>query len=386
MPKVLVSVMQRPPTSSAAWSRTKRLPAAASRRPAAMPAAPAPTTTASTQPERGTSVTGAARGAPSAGAASAAPEEARNHRRLKILIGAPRCYVFQDLPWKACRARVKSSSSFTYLRYVDGIHVQKTRSDGRCGCARRASPTQPEERMQAMIDAAAKALAQTFSPPLRWVLLKSAGLALAMIVLLAIALHRLLVWAASVGANWAQDMFGISAPAPISILIWVVSVAAGVGIIIGSVFLMPAVIALVGTLFVDDIALEVERTHYPSDVGIPLPLLRALVEGMKTALLAGVVYLFAVPFLLFAGAGVVILFLASPYLLGREYSDLAWRRHHPVGEATRLSQTHYIPVFLAGTLIAAFVSIPIVNLATPLFAMALMVHVHHRIRSTYEGP
>ena len=82
-----------------------------------------------------------------------------------------------------------------------------------------------------MIDAAAKALAQMFSPPLRWVLLKSAGLALAMIVLLAIALHRLLVWAASAGANWAQDMFGISAPAPISILIWVVSVAAGVGII-----------------------------------------------------------------------------------------------------------------------------------------------------------
>jgi uncharacterized protein involved in cysteine biosynthesis len=30
-------------------------------------------------------------------------------------------------------------------------------------------------------------------------------------------------------------------------------------------------------------------------------------------------------------------------------------------------------------LIAAFVSIPIVNLATPLFAMSLMVHVHKRL-------
>src|SRR5258706_7466382 len=379
MPKVLVSVMQRPPTSSAASSTTKRLPAAASRRPAAMPAAPAPTTTASTQPERGTSVTGAARGAPSAGAASAAPEEARNHRRLKILIGAPRCYVFQDLPWKACRARVKSSSSFTYLRYVDGIHVRRTRSDARCVGARRASPTQPEERMQAMIDAAAKALAQMFSPPLRWVLLKSAGLALAMIVLLAIALHRLLVWAASAGANWAQDMFGISAPAPISILIWVVSVAAGVGIIVGSVFLMPAVTALVGSFFVDDIALEAERTHYPADVGIPLPLLRALVEGMKTALLAVLVYLVAVPFLLFAGPGVVIFFLASAYLLGREYFELAAMRHQPMAEAKRLRKTHQSTVFLAGMFIAAFVSIPIVNLATPLFAMAFMVHVHQRI-------
>ena len=70
-----------------------------------------------------------------------------------------------------------------------------------------------------MIEAAAKALAQMFSPPFRWVLLKSAGLALAVIVLLAIAHHRLLVWLASAGANWAEEVFGISAPAPMSILI-----------------------------------------------------------------------------------------------------------------------------------------------------------------------
>ena len=231
-----------------------------------------------------------------------------------------------------------------------------------------------------MIDAAAKALAQMFSPPLRWVLLKSAGLALAMIVLLAIALHRLLVWAASAGANWAQDMFGISAPAPISILIWVVSVAAGVGIIVGSVFLMPAVTALVGSFFVDDIALEVERTHYPAaPVGRPLPLMQALVEGLKTALLAVLVYLIALPFLLFAGAGLLIFFFASAYLLGREYFELAAMRHQPMAEAKRLRKTHQSTVFLAGMFIAAFVSIPIVNLATPLFAMAFMVHVHQRI-------
>ena len=36
-------------------------------------------------------------------------------------------------------------------------------------------------------------------------------------------------------------------------------------------------------------------------------------------------------------------------------------------------------VYVGGLLIAAFVSIPIVNLATPLFAMAFMVHVHKRL-------
>jgi CysZ protein len=270
------------------------------------------------------------------------------------------------------------------LRSHNGYSRSGEDSDDERRSGDRTSPAQPKERMQAMIDAAAKALAQMLSPPFRWVLLKSAGLGLAVTVLLAIALHRLLVWFASAGANWAQDMFGISAPAPISILLWVVSVAAGLGIIVGSVFLMPAVTALVGSFFVDDIALEVERVHYPAEVGIPLPLLRALVEGMKTALLAVAVYLIAVPFLLFAGAGFVIFFLASAYLLGREYFELAAMRHQPIAEAKRLRQTHHSTVFLAGTLIAAFVSIPIVNLATPLFAMALMVHVHHRVRTIDE--
>jgi CysZ protein len=233
-----------------------------------------------------------------------------------------------------------------------------------------------------MIDAAVKALVQMFSPPFRWVLLKSSGLALGLIVLFAIALHRLLVWLATAGANWVESMFGVSAPAPISIFVWVLSVAAGIGVIVGSVFLMPAVTALLGSFFVDDIALEVERTHYPTEpVGTPLPLPRAVLQGAKTALLAILIYLIAVPFLLVAGAGAVIFFLASAYLLGREYFELAAMRHQPIAQAKRLRQTHRSTVFLAGILIAAFVSIPIVNLATPLFATALMVHVHHRIRT-----
>src|SRR3979490_2991986 len=49
------------------------------------------------------------------------------------------------------------------------------------------------------------------------------------------------------------------------ILAWILSIAAGLGIIVGAVLLMPAVTALVGSFFVDDIALEVERTHYPGE-------------------------------------------------------------------------------------------------------------------------
>ena len=74
----------------------------------------------------------------------------------------------------------------------------------------------------------------------------------------------------------------------------------------------------------------------------------------------------------------MIFFLATAFLLGREYFELAAMRYHPVAEAKRLRKEHQGTVFIAGLFIAAFVSIPIVNLATPLFGTALMVHVHKR--------
>ena len=97
------------------------------------------------------------------------------------------------------------------------------------------------------------------------------------------------------------------------------------------------------------------------------------------ALLAVVVYLVAVPFLLFAGFGAVIFFIATAWLLSREYFDLAAMRFKPPDEAKALRKRNATQVFIAGLFIAAFVSIPIVNLATPLFAMALMVHLHKRV-------
>jgi CysZ protein len=231
-----------------------------------------------------------------------------------------------------------------------------------------------------MLDAAVKALSQLLSPPFRAVLLKSTGLALALLVLIGVGLQRLLAWLATAGADWLESILGAGAHTALSILTWVVSIAAGLGVIVGSVFLMPAVTALVGSFFVDEIALEVERTYYPADpVGHPPPMTRSLFEGTRTALLTLVVYLIAVPFLLVAGAGVVIFFFAAAYLLGREYFELAAMRHRPAAEAKRLRKVHQGTAFTAGLLIAAFVSVPIVNLATPLFGMALMVHVYKRI-------
>jgi uncharacterized protein involved in cysteine biosynthesis len=231
-----------------------------------------------------------------------------------------------------------------------------------------------------MIDAAVKATSQMFSAGFRSALLKSAGLALVLVILVGIVLHRVLVWLATTGADWAESVLGTTAHTPLLILSWIFSLAAGLGLLVGSIFLMPAVTALVGSMFVDNIALEVERIHYPKEpVGSPLPFMRALAEGTKTALFAILVYILAVPFLLIAGLGAVVFFFVAAFLLGREYFELAAMRHQSRAEAKQLRRNNQRTVLLAGLLIAAFASIPIINLAAPLFATALMVHVHKQV-------
>src|SRR5476651_2391406 len=231
-----------------------------------------------------------------------------------------------------------------------------------------------------MIDAALKALSQLFTQPLRAVLMKAVGLALLLIVIVGIVLNRVLAALAANGATWAEQTSGMAPHAAWATLAWVLSIMAGLGIVTGALFLMPAVTAFVGSFFVDEVADVVERTHYPAEpAGRALPLFRALIEGIKFALLALAVYLCAVPFLLLAGLGVIILFLANSYLLGREYFELAAMRFRPPAEAKAMRKANAICVFLAGMVIAVFVSIPLLNLATPIFAMAFMVHIHKRV-------
>ena len=231
-----------------------------------------------------------------------------------------------------------------------------------------------------MLDAALKALEQLLSPPFRAVLLKSIALALVLLLALGVGLHRLMAWLIGGGGGWLETALGANAHGPVNALEWVLTIAAGFGLIAGAIFLMPAVTSLVASLYADEIAEMVEREHYPADLpGTAVPIGRALLEGVKAALLALVVYLVALPFLLLAGIGAIIFFIATAFLLGRVYFELAAMRFHPVAEAKRLRKARQGSVFLAGLLIAAFVSIPIVNLATPLFGMAFMVHMHKRL-------
>ncbi len=238
-----------------------------------------------------------------------------------------------------------------------------------------------------MLQAAYSALSQMLSPSFRTVLFKSAGLALLLVALIAIGLYWLLGWLGGEGLTWMEGAIGPAAHGPIAVLRLITAIVVGLGLAVGAIFLMPAVTSLVAGFFADDIAAEVERTHYPDDPpGVPVPLGYALVEAIKTALLAIAIYLCCLPFLLVAGLGAIVFFLATAYLLGREYFLIAALRLHPIPAAKALWRARRWEIFSAGLLIAAVVLIPIVNLATPLFATAFMVHVHKRLTAEPGRP
>jgi CysZ protein len=236
-----------------------------------------------------------------------------------------------------------------------------------------------------MLGAAVKAIGDMFSPPFRLVLAKSVGLAILLLTAAVVAVFRLLEWLSGAGTEWLEAFIGPLAHGPLAVLSWIVAIALGLGLFTGAVLLMPAATAVVAGLFADEIAGRVESSHYPADPpGVAAPLWQMAIEGVRTALLAIAVYLCTLPFFLFAGIGALMFFIATAWLLGREYFNLAAMRFHPAAEARALRRGHQAEVFTAGLLIAGFVSIPVLNLATPLFGTALMVHVHKRLIKRYR--
>ncbi|MEP9356085.1 sulfate transporter family protein [Xanthobacter sp. KR7-65] len=217
-----------------------------------------------------------------------------------------------------------------------------------------------------MFAAAIAALRQTFSPLLRGVLLKSIGLAVVLLIALAVGLEAALTYFVDVPSYpWVETTL---------------QVVAGLGLVFGVVYLMPAVSSLVAGLFLDEVAERVERASYPADpAGTPQPVLRQLLYSLRFFGLVLLVNLVALLLLLVPGVNLVVFYVANAYLISREYFELAAMRYRTPEEARALRQAHAVQVFLGGLLIAPLLFVPVLNLIVPVFGTAFMVHFHRRI-------
>ena len=212
-----------------------------------------------------------------------------------------------------------------------------------------------------MLAAALQAFQQLFTPPFRAVLLKCVGFTVGLLVVLIIVVEwvfgHFVAW-----PHWIETAIE-----------WL----GGLALVAGSIFLIPPVTSLMAGLYLDDIASEVERVYYPSDPpGHELPTLAALGVGVKFFLVVLVVNLVALFLLLIPGVNLIAFYAGNGYLLGREYFEMVATRHLPPEEARQLRKANMVYVFVCGLIIAGLASVPIVNLLTPLFATAFMVHIY----------
>ena len=148
-----------------------------------------------------------------------------------------------------------------------------------------------------------------------------------------------------------------------------------------SVFLMVPVASAFSGLFLEDVAQAVEDRHYP---GLPppfkTPLLTTVIDTANFIGILIVVNLLALVIYSVAGPLIPVLFWAiNGYLLGREYFVLVASRRLGRTAAQALRRTHWAKVWLAGTLMAAPLSIPLINLIIPVLGVATFTHLFHRL-------
>jgi CysZ protein len=218
-----------------------------------------------------------------------------------------------------------------------------------------------------LIQAVTRSFEQVTSPPFRAIVWKSLALTLVLLALVWLALTRLLNWWLSQGAVVTDH----------PMIATIAAFMAGAGLFIGLAFLIAPVSILVASFFADDIAARIEQEDYPLDPpGQPPPIGRAVLDGLKLALLALGVNLVALFLLLLPGINVVAFLLANTFLLGREYFNLAAGRFMPPDAVKALRETNRFAVYFAGFIMALMLGIPLLNLFAPVFGTALFVHVN----------
>lgn len=219
-----------------------------------------------------------------------------------------------------------------------------------------------------------RALGQLGDPRFRRVLLRALLLVLATLAaltwLVSVGLGRLLP--ETVALPWIGEVGFLDALAS--------SAALGVMLALSVVLMAPATAAAAG-FFLDDVADAVEAKHYP---GLPPAARLGLGRQARDALrflglviaanAAALALYLAVPPL-----APVVFWLVNGYLLGREYFQLVAVRRLSPEAADALRRRHAGRIWLAGTAMAAPLSLPVVNLVAPILGVAVFTHQFHRL-------
>ena len=212
-----------------------------------------------------------------------------------------------------------------------------------------------------MINAISLAFGQLSDKSFRGVLWKSLGLALIVFISLWFGLGYLLANTTLFAIGWLESVIDLLGGVAVLVLTW---------------FLFPAIVSVILGFFLEDAARAVEARHYPTlGPGREQPIAEIVKTTLRFLGLALVLNLLMLPFLLLGPVFPVVFYLVNGYLLSREYFELvALRRlEDPAAAALRKSKQTRLLIF--GVMIAFALTVPFLNLLTPLIATAAMVHL-----------
>jgi CysZ protein len=159
-------------------------------------------------------------------------------------------------------------------------------------------------------------------------------------------------------------------------------------ILLASVFLMVPVASAFTGFFLEDVAEAVEDRHYPALPALtPVPFLTTVLDSMVFFGVLVLANLLALTIYPFAGPLAPVVFWAvNGYLLGREYFTMVAMRRVGRAGARMLRRRHAGEIWLAGTLMAAPLSVPLVNLLIPVLGIATFTHLFHRLQARGPSP
>ncbi len=217
--------------------------------------------------------------------------------------------------------------------------------------------------MTGLVGDAVAALQEIFTRPFRLAALKIVAITLGLLVVGGSALH-----------GWLAGLVAVSSPW----LATTLAVVEGLGLAVGSVFLVAPTSALVAGFFVDDLAAQVER-DLGGPEGHPIAIGVAVGLSVRFAALTLAVVALALLLLFVPGVNAVAFLGANAYLSGRQYFEFAALRFRSAAEVAALRRNHAGLIFAGGFCIALLLSVPLLNLLAPLFGTALMVRLHRRM-------
>ncbi|WP_168733071.1 EI24 domain-containing protein [Aliigemmobacter aestuarii] len=219
-----------------------------------------------------------------------------------------------------------------------------------------------------------KSLGQISDPRFLRVLLFGVALTLALLVGVYAGFLTLIEW-------FAPETIEIPFVGPVGGIDTLLSWGSALLMIGLSVFLMVPVASAFSGLFLEDVARAVEDRHYPELPPVPrLPLAESLIDAFNFfALLVAVNIVALIAFIMAGPAAPLVFWALNGFLLGREYFTLVAMRRLGRQGAKDLRARHRGRIWIAGIMMAAPLSVPLVNLVIPVLGVATFTHLFHRL-------